>query len=241
MKRLSFLALCFAVLSTVLFLLLIFLRIPFPLYPLMSYQDAFDILTPLVLIPIYWLLFKFAGSDESNRAEEIAFMVLAATWVLGHGMHLSANSVNNLAETLAKNQVIDITGTSIYELTYFFDEHLSHYLWHFGVFGLAGVLIYREWRRPAGITTIWGPTVVAGLIYGVTLFSIVIEGQTVPLGLPFVILYTLLTLIWGRKTLAQRPLLAFFFASFLVAFILFAGWGLYWGGFPQILDVIQIG
>lgn len=33
-------------------LLIIFLRVPFGLYPLMSYQDAIDLLTPLVLIPI---------------------------------------------------------------------------------------------------------------------------------------------------------------------------------------------
>ena len=54
MKRLSLLTLRFAVLSVVFFLLLIFFRIPFTLYPLMSYQDALDVLTPLVLIPLYW-------------------------------------------------------------------------------------------------------------------------------------------------------------------------------------------
>ena len=53
MKRLSLLTLIFAILSLTFFLLLIFLRIPFPLYPLMSIQDAIDILTSLVLITIY--------------------------------------------------------------------------------------------------------------------------------------------------------------------------------------------
>lgn len=237
MKRLSLLTLVFAVLSTIFFLLLIFFRVPFPLYPLMSYQDALDLLTPLVLIPIYWLLFKYATSDESNRAEEIAFMVLAAVWMLGHGMHLSANSVNNLAEDLAKKQVLDITGTNIYKLTYFFDEHLSHYLWHIGVLGLAALLIYREWRRPARLTITWWATLLAGLIYGFTYFCIFLEGQTVPLGLPFAIILALLTLLWGRNKLAQQPLLAFFFAACLVAVVLFTGWGLYWGGFPQFTDV----
>ena len=61
MKRLSLLTLVFAILSVVFFLLLIFLRTPFGLYPLMSYQDALDLLTPLILIPIYWLLFRFAA------------------------------------------------------------------------------------------------------------------------------------------------------------------------------------
>jgi hypothetical protein len=237
MKRLSVLTLVFAALSAVFFLLLIFLRIPFSLYPLVSYQDALDLLTPLVLIPIYWLLFKSASGGESNQAEEVAFMVLAALWVLGQGMHLSANSVDNLIEALAKRQVIDVRGTDIYSLTYFFDEHLSHYAWHGGVSGLAALLIYREWQRPAGVTTLWWATALAGVIYGITYFCIVLEGQTVPLGLPFAVVITLLALIWGRRKLGQQPLLAFFFVACLVAALLFAGWGFYWGGFPQFTDV----
>jgi hypothetical protein len=237
MKRLSLLTLVFAVLSLVFFLLLIFFRIPFILNPLMSYQDALDILTPLVLIPVYWLLFKYAVSKESYPLEEIAFMVLAAIWVQGQGLHLSANSINNLAEGLAKKQVIDITATSIYQLTYFYDEHLSHVIWHIGILGLAALLIYREWRQPAGIPTIWWATALAGLIYGFTYFCIFIEGQTVVLGLPFSIIITLLTLVWGRKRLAQQPILAFLFITCLVALVLFAGWGLYWRGFPQFTDV----
>jgi hypothetical protein len=237
MKRLSLLTLVFAVLSDVFFLLLIFFRTPLTLYPLMSNQDALDILTPLVLIPLYWLLFKHAAREGSSRMQEVAFMVLAAIWVQGQGLHLSANSINNLAENLAKRQVIDITGTSIYQLTYFFDEHLSHYLWHIGVLGLAALLIYREWRRPAGIVTTWWAAILAGLIYGLTYFCIFLEGQTVVLGLPFAIIISLLTLIWGRKKLAQQPILAFFFIACLVAVVLFGGWRLYWGGFPQFSDV----
>ena len=88
-------------------------------------------------------------------------MVLAAFWVAGQGMHLSANSINNLAEALAKKQVVDITGTSIYQLAYFFDEHLSHYMWHIGIVGLAALLIYREWRQPANIATTWWVAILA--------------------------------------------------------------------------------
>jgi len=237
MKRQSRLILVFAILSVVFFLLLIFFRTPFALYPLMSIQDALDLLTPLVLIPLYWLLFKSAAADESNKIEEVAFMVLSAVWVMGHGMHLAANSVNNLAETLASNQVIDITGTDIYKLTYYIDEHLSHYIWHIGVLGLAALLIYREWKRPAGIATRWWTTGIAGFIYGFTYFCIFLEGQTAMIGFPFAVVITLMTLISGRQRLKQQPLLAFFFVACLVATLLFAGWGLYWGSFPEFSDV----
>ncbi len=237
MKKLSHLPLVFALLFTVFFLLLIFFRTPFPLYPLMSYQDIFDLLTPLVLIPIYWRMLRTSTSGETNHLGETAFMVLAAIWVLGHGMHLAANSIDNLAENLAKNQVLDITGTDIYTLTYFLDENLSHYIWHSGILGLVALLSYCEYRGSANLTTTWWVTILAGVIYGFASFCVFLEGQTVLLGFPFTILFTLATLLWGRKLLPHKPTIAFFFVACLVAVLLFVGWGFYWGGFPEFSDV----
>ena len=236
MNKKSLLTLIFALLFAVFFLMLILFRIPFPPYPLINYQD---LLTPLVLIPLYWVMFRYSNREGSRQTEEIIFMILASIWVLGHGMHLAANAVDNLAEGLAKKQVLDILDTDIYTLTYFLDEHLSHYLWHFGIAGLAALLVYREWRTPAKEEITWWVTILAGLISGITYFSVFDEGQTVPLGLPFTFIVTLFTLIWGRKQIAQQPIYAFFFIACLTALILFAGWGLYWCGFPEILDVFS--
>ena len=237
MKRMSLLTLVFAILSLIFFLGLVFLRTPFSLYSLMSYQDALDLLTPLILIPIYWLMFKYASRKPPSLVEELAFLAFAVFWISGHGMHLSANSINNLAENLARSQEIKFLGTNIYKLTYFYDEHLSHYVWHIGILGMIGLLIYREWRDPAGNQTIWWATIIAGIIYGFTYFCIFLEGQTVLLGLPFALIITLITLLWGRHRLALQPLLAFTFVSCLVGTILFVGWGLYWGGFPEFSQV----
>lgn len=239
MNKKSLLTLVFAVLFAVFFLALILFRIPFPPYPLINYQDVLDHLTPLVLIPLYWMMFRYKNREGSPLREEITFMVLAAIWVLGHGMHLAANAVDNLAEGLAKKQVLDILDTDIYTLTYFLDEHLSHYIWHFGIAGLAGLLVYREWRYAAKEDFTWWATILAGVISGITYFCVFDEGQTVPLGLPFTFLISLFTLIWGRKKMTQQPIYAFFFIACLTAFILFAGWGLYWCGYPEILDVFS--
>jgi hypothetical protein len=236
-SKLSLLILVFALTSAVFFLLLIFFYNPFLFYPLARWQDALDILTPLVLIPLYWLLFRFSTDYTANLVEEILFMVFAATWVLGHGMHLAANSINNLVGALAKSQGIDIIASEIYTLIYFYDEHLSHYIWHIGILGLTSLLIYRAWRRPAGEATAWWAVVLAGLVYGFTLFCLFIEGQTALLGYPFALIITLLALIWGRKKLAQQPILAFFLIACLAAAALLTGWGLYWTGFPQFTDV----
>ena len=237
MKRLSFQTLLFAALSLTFIILITFLSADFPPYPLASYQDAFDIFTPLVLIPVYWMLFKNATKAGSKRIEEVIFLIFAALWVLGQGMHLAANSINNLIDALAENQVLNIKGTDIYHLTYFYDEHLGHILWHLGILGLGGLLVYREWRKPPSETTVWWATALGGLIYGFTYFAIFLEGQTLVLGYPASAIFVAFTLISQRKHLHQRPLLAFFFSTCLLAFILFSGWGLYWGYFPQPSEV----
>lgn len=237
MKRVSIQTLVFSVLALIFILLITFLSSAFPPYPLASYQDAIDLLTPVVLIPMYWVLFRNASSGHTTRAEEIIFMIFAAFWAAGQGMHLAANSINNLIGALAEGQVIDVTATDIHTLTYFYDEHLSHYLWHIGFVGLSAVLVYREWRKPAGETTAWWAVTLAGVIHGFTNFCIFLEGQTVPLGLPFSALFVLFALIAQRKQFTRKPLLAFFFITYLLAFLMLVGWGLYHGGFPQFSDV----
>jgi hypothetical protein len=237
MERLSVLTLIFALLSLVFFILLVFFKSQFPLYPLMSYQDAFDILTPVVLIPLYWILFRYAAREAPGLIEEIVFLVLAAFWVEGQGMHLSSNSISNLMEALSRSGLVDLNANDIFNLTYFYDERLGHYLWHIGVLGLAGLLVFREWRHPVGEATAWWLTVPAGLIYGFFLFAITNEGQTVWMGLPFSILVSFLGLVWGRSRLRQQPVLAFFLVACVFASLLYAGWGLYWGGFPGFFDV----
>ena len=168
---------------------------------------------------------------------EIAFMIFTAFWVMGQGMHLSANSINNLAEKLAETGDINILETSLYELLYFYDEYLSHYLWHIGVVGLAAVLVYREWKDPVGERTVWWATLLGGLIYGFLLFAIFAEGQTALLGIPFSIAFTLFVLVWGRRRIGDQPLLAFFFVSFLAAALLLVGWGLLGGDFSSGLGI----
>lgn len=232
MKRLPLIALVLAILTAILFLGLVFLRVPFPLYPLMSWQDALDILTVLILLPLYWVLFKNSSSKQASLTEEIVFIIFSALWVFGHGMHLSANSVNNLSEGLAKKQILDILNTDIYTLTYFYDETLSHFLRDIGLVGFVALMIFHEWKNPAGLTTVWWPSIVGGIVYGITFFLVYLEGNTVIIGYPFALFITLLTLVWGRKRLAHQPVLAFFFIAFLTAALFYTGWGIYFGGWP---------
>ena len=230
MKNLSTIALIFSIVFLLFFMAPPFLNKQLGVYPLMKVGDLFDIFTPLVLIPLYWLLFRIDKDKSPGIKANLIFMILVAFWIEGQGMHLAANSIGHLLK--------GIEGSDIYSLTNFYDEVLSHYLWHFGIFGLSALAISRQWRNPFAEGKIVSRLpILAGIIHGFSLFVIVIEAGTAPLGMTFAILVTLLGLIWGRKRFNQQPVLLFFFITCLVAVLLFAGWAIYWQGLPEFSEV----
>jgi hypothetical protein len=81
--RLSHLILVFALFSMVFFLGPALLSQQFGPYPLMRNGDVFDLLTPLVLIPLYWLLFQIRRELTPNQREMLAFLILVVLWVMG--------------------------------------------------------------------------------------------------------------------------------------------------------------
>lgn len=234
MKRLSLLILVFSVAFIVFFVGPPLLSRQFGLYPLMKAGDILDLFTPLVLIPLYWLLYQLGGNGAVSLKESLAFLVSASFWIMGQAMHLAANSIGHLVEGL--------TASDVLSLTELYDEILSHYLWHFGVIALSALLIYRQqrnaFREAAG--PLW-PVVLAGVIYGFTYFLIVIEGATAPIGVPFAVLAVMFCLIWGRRKLKTRPVHVFSLVAYLLATVLFLGWGIYWGGLPEFSKVGIIG
>lgn len=230
MKRSSLLIPVFAIAFALFFITPPLTKQQFALYPLVRIGDVIDLFTPLVLLPLYWLLYRTDNGKPPGTTGTVLFMVLAALWVGGQGMHLAANSIGHLLEEM---EISDA-----YNLTKFYDEILSHYLWHVGIVGLAALIMLRQWRNPPtkDRTALW-PVLLAGGIHGFTFFLIIIEGGTAPLGVTFALLAVLFGLVWGRKVIRQRPLLIFFFTSFLVATAFFIGWAIYWGGLPEFSQV----
>ena len=70
----------------------------------------------------------------------------------------------------------------------------------------------------------------AGIIHGLTIFMIVIEGGTVLIGIPFVVFVPLVIFICCRDRLSTQPLISFYFISCLVALLFLAVWCTYWCG-----------
>jgi hypothetical protein len=233
MKRLSAIILLFAIAFAIFLIGPPLLSKPFDPHPVMTAADVFDIFTPLVLLPLYWLLYRKCQPEPATMSGIVLFFIFAAFWAQGQGMHLSANSIGHL--------LYGMEATDIYKLTYFYDEVLSHYLWHFGIIGLSALLIFRQRKNPftEEPATLW-PVILAGIIHGFTFFLIVIEAGTAPLGVTFAVLVVLFGLIWGRKKMSQQPLTTFFFISYTVATLFFIGWGIYWQGLPQFSEVAVI-
>ena len=234
MKRLSFLLLLFSALFFFFFIGLVFLKQTFGPFPLMSFQDALDVLTPLVLLPLYYVLLWKSTAGPPGTKTMGAFMFFAALWAAGQGMHLAANSISNLLVKLG----MDLG--DIFNLTYFYDEILGHYLWHIGVVGLSAALIWQQLKELPELENVprW-PSVAGGVIYGFSYFLIIMEGNTAPVGVTFSVLAVLFILIRARKAL-RRPVILFSLSGYSLAMILFLVWGIINGGLPPILDVIKV-
>lgn len=229
MNTLRRLVLVFAILYAVFLIAPALLSSQFAPYPLLKNGDIFDLFTPLVLLPLYWLMLEHGGTGEATARERLVFVVLAAAWAMGQGMHLGANAVGHLLD--------DFQATDAYALNHFLDEDLSHYIWHAASIGLIILLLVRQTRAPfAGERSSLVMEGVAALVYGLTYFIVTIEAGTLPLGLPFaaaIVVFGLVT----RTRLREQPLSAFFVFAFAIALVFFAGWGLYWRGFPQFSEV----
>lgn len=202
------------------------------LHPDTTVADVFDLFAPLALIPLSWAVFSRASPDRPSATATTLFLVTAALWVLGHGTHLAANSIGNLISDTGSP-----TPTPVQDLVHFYDETLSHELWHAAILGLAALILWRA--RASAATQTASPLVVAlsAAIYGFTLFLIVVEGGTVPLSLPASALLAAAGLWRWRAAHSLHPVIAMFVAAHALAFALLVIWGLWHAGFPQFTDL----
>lgn len=204
---------------------------PWPFPKGVYWQEVLDLLTPVVLIPLSWLLCSLddAGT-RPGRGVQLAFLVMAAVWVEGQGVHLAANSIARPWEHAPAP-----TGA----LAEWYDGILSHYLWHVGIVGIWAIAIARSLAHP--IRDRLAPRtelVAAALVLGVTWFAVMIESGTEPLTLPFTVAAALVVAVQGRPRIASTPVASFLGGAFAVSLLLVAAWAIRWGGqLPQFTEV----
>ena len=221
------LLLIFGIAFTVCILAPVFTHGFFPLYPTLPWSPLVDFFTPIILIPLYWLLFASAG--PASARETVVFLVIAALWVLGHGVHLAANSIGYAMRPLPPSYAAD--------LAHLYDEILGHYFWHGGIVGLSALITLKSARVDTAAGARVASRIIGALLYGFTYFLVIVEGGTAPLGIPFAAAFVIVSLARSRTTLARRPIHAFFFVAYLFASILFVVWALLHPGLPQFSEV----
>ena len=181
--------------------------------PRMRVADLADLLTPGLTIGLAaWAL----AALRPSRGLWWLFGAGSVLLVDGHGIHLAANSIDNV-------QAEGATG-DLHDLTYLWDEHVGHYLWYSGVVLVALALLLALRARPP----FRGPwPYVLGVLVALTHFDNDVEGQTPALGI--VAAVVLAALGWRYRDTAARAV----GVAYAMSLVLFAVFGIWQGGFPE--------
>jgi hypothetical protein len=217
----------------------------FFLWPL-SWGDTIDFLTPFAVLFFAYGLYSrlnrisksslnpVSSAPSLNILAKVILAVGFLSYVEGHGLHLSANSIARLLQGME--------GTNVFKATYLFDEVISHFIWIVGLYLISLGLVLLAWRlsfqpliRKSLILLSAG-----AVLYGFTFTLEAIEGQTVIFAIPAAILGFILALILyrGRKREKSRnPILLFFMGAYFLSLLLFLYWGISQSGFPQFSEL----
>jgi hypothetical protein len=197
-------------------------------------QEAVDLLTPLIVIPLAWYVFDLTGG--LGRMGLLAFLVIAIVWTEGQAIHLATNAIGDAVPPEAREAFVL---TEPGDLAHWFDEELSHWMWHAAWVALSVLLLAAASRTdavPGAGTSI--TAAVAGIVHGATFFIVTVEGVTTLLGIPT----SIVLLIWSanvaRRGLGGRPVVVFFLVSSIVSLVGYIGWAALNGGtLPEFTKV----
>jgi hypothetical protein len=169
--------------------------------------DWVDLLTPFAILGTAAVVMARAGAP---RGAWVLFGVGGVTFTLGHGLHLAANSVSNVADPV-------VAEASIVHL---WDEVVSHWIWYVGLFLV--ILAMALALRPLGFRVGAFDLVVAALVT-VTLVNNYIEGGTPWLGLVLLAILLALGIAWRPAPVARLMVLVGG-----LGLVLLVAWGAYW-------------
>jgi hypothetical protein len=191
--------------------------------------DAIEAIGVFVVLALFARVGRLAGPDlpRSGGAPRAGVLlgIAATAFAFGHGIHVAGNSIHDLAD---RSSLGDPTG-----LMSFWDENVGHYLVDSGRALFAIALTSISWGASSGSARGSAAALAGGIPFGFTVFASAVEGQTVPLVLPFTALYA------GWSILARDPfrrggaVRTFFTAAAWTSLLFFVIWGVWQRGFPE--------
>lgn len=196
-------------------------------------QEAADLLTPLIAMPLLVLAIELTGGATTrSRVILVSFIAL---WVAGQGIHLTANAIGDVFSEGPERDAF--YATAVGRLDHFLDEDLSHWMWHVAWVGLLGALLLAGVRGAgeAGRTSrgTMAIATVAGILHGFTWFVVSDEGETWPLAIPATIVVLVLAFLMRHRGGAGRVVTTFLIVGAVVTLALYAIWIAYAGWYPQ--------
>lgn len=183
-------------------------------------QEAADLLTPVVVIPLAWLVLERAGGLRGRAF--IGFLVIAAVWVEAQGIHLASNAIGDAFEKGPARDAFYATEAG--DLDHWLDEVLSHWLWHIAWAALSVLMLWTASRGAAWPSGAGGATsAAAGFMHGTTFFFVTAEGATTAVGIPL----SVLLLVWGGREVlrgSSHPIVRFVAVASAVTLLADLGW-----------------
>jgi hypothetical protein len=185
-------------------------------------QEAVDLFTPIVVIPLAWWAFDLAGGR--TRPLKLVFLLVAIVWVEGQAIHLAANAIGDAVPVGVARETFYATDPG--DLDHWLDEELSHWLWHGAWAGISILLVLAatiagrnsRWERASGLAAL------AGVIHGATFFVVTVEGQTTSLGIAVSLVLLAWCLVLALVQRSRHPVVTFFLASSIVTLLGYLGW-----------------
>lgn len=204
-------------------------------------QEAADLFTPIVTMPLAALVFDLLG--RSSLRLRLLFITLVAAWVLGQGLHLGTNALGDVFKVGPERDAF--YATPVGKLDHWLDETLSHWIWHLAWVGLLVLFVVgaRTASRdapPAGRRAD-GLAAAAGAVHGFTWLVVTVEGDTALLGIPAAALFLVLGLIGRRSGNSSRTLATFLVAGSVLALVCYGLWLVLYGWpMPAFTDKLKI-
>jgi hypothetical protein len=157
----------------------------------------------------------------------VAFVIIAAVWIEGQGIHLAANA---FGDAFARGDARDaFYATDAGDLDHWLDEVLSHWMWHVAWVGLSILMLavatrQRVWPTGGADAT----TAIAGLVHGITFFFVTTEGGTTAMGIPL----SIVLLAWSGSETARgstHPVFRFYLVASIVTLLVYLVWAAFNG------------